>query len=500
MMPTPLSRRDLLRGAPLALAWPGLSGAAPARKPGFNVLFIAVDDLRPELGCYGNSVVHSPNIDRLAARGLVFERAYCQQAVCSPSRTSLLTGRRPDTTRIYELQTHFRKTLPDVVTLPEQFKRNGYQSTGLGKIYHGGLNDPRSWSIPAWFPGQSGWGTPENAEENRKTWERLETTGLANPRPDRAGRKRGPSWDAPDVADNALNDGKTVDQALKAMNRLAAGPFFLAVGFQKPHLPFIAPKRYFDLYAKTTFRTAPNPFAPKGAPEVALHNSSELRSYGDIPKEGPIPDSKALELIRAYYAATSYTDAQIGRLLDELDRLKLRDKTVVILWGDHGWHLGEHGMWNKHSNFEVATRAPLIISAPGQKSAGGKTAALVEFVDIYPSLCDLCGVPLDPGLEGASFKPLLDDPSRPWKKAAFSQYPRGVPKVGQAMGYSMRTQRYRYTEWVVAGKDWKEIELYDYEKDPAGNVNAARDPANAALLRQLGEQLRQGWRAALPKT
>jgi len=490
-----LSRRAFLLGAgsaPLAFA------ARTPRKPGYNVLFIAVDDLKPYLGCYGNRVAITPNIDRLAAEGMVFTRAYCQQAVCSPSRTSLMTGLRPDTTKVYELQTHFRKTIPNAVTLPEQFKNHGYLTTGFSKIYHGGLDDSRSWSVPWWSPGGPPWGSKENEERARRLDASLAKQDWKIARASSRRGERGPAWSAPDVQDNELADGKTADAAVAALEKLKNDSFFLAAGFLKPHLPFVAPKRYFDLYAKTKFTPADNPFPPKDAPEVALHNFGELRSYSDIPDVGPVPPEKAVELIRAYYAATSFTDAQIGKLLQALDRLGLRKNTVVILWGDHGYHLGDHGLWNKHTNFEEATRSPLIISVPGQKTAGRKTSALTEFVDIYPSLCDICGVPIPPNLEGVSFKPLLENPDRPWKKAAFSQYPRAVKGVGQAMGYSMRTDRYRYTEWRVPGSDFLAVELYDHEKDPQENVNVAKRPENAALVKQLAAQLHAGWKAARP--
>jgi arylsulfatase A-like enzyme len=493
-MPLVLTRRafaEMAGAAPLALA---------ARNAGFNVLFIAVDDLKPEIGCYGNTKAITPNIDKLAAQGLTFTRAYCQQAVCSPSRTSLLTGRRPDTTRVYDLAQHFRGTIPDAVTLPEHFKKSGYTTAGLGKIFHGGLDDAQSWSIPWWGPAGKGpaWGTAENAARSAKEHEHLRRMKWNKPPQPRPRSARGPSWAAPDVADNELGDGKTAEFAAGALEKLKAGPFFLAVGFAKPHLPFIAPKRYFDLHSKTKFEPADNPFPPKDVPSLAMHNSSELRTYTDIPEQGPIPDAKAVELIRAYYAATTYTDAQIGRVVGALDRLGLRKNTVIILWGDHGWHLGDHGLWNKHTNFESATRAPLIISVPEQKNAGRKSAALTEFVDIYPSLCDLCGLSLPQGLEGTSFKQLLDNPDRAWKKAAFSQYPRQVPGYGRAMGHSMRTDRYRFTEWRIPGKDFRAVELYDHERDPKENVNIAELPENAALVKRFTDQLHADWQAARP--
>ena len=510
-----LTRRDLLRMGLLAGASAGLSRLLPesafgAEQGKYNVLFIAVDDLRTTLGCYGAPVIQTPNLDALAARGTLFSRAYCQQALCSPSRTSLLTGCRPDTTKIYELSTHFRKTLPNAVTLPEQFKQHGYHAQGFSKIYHGGLDDPQSWTVPHWAPRAPTYLKPESLAEQKKLEEELKAagkqfrdqvlerdpkTGLAL-RIQRSGsRLKGPSWEDPDVADNALADGMTADKAVETLRQVKDKRFFLAVGFLKPHLPFVAPKRYFDLYPRDKITLADNPFPPKDCPEIALTNSGELRAYTDIPSVGPVGDAKARDLIRAYYAAASYTDAQIGKVLHTLDLLGLRNKTVVVVWGDHGWQLGEHGLWCKHTNFEEATHAPLIFSAPDQKHRGAKTKALAEFVDIYPTLCELAGLPVPEGLEGTSLAPLIGNPDRPGKKAAFSQYPR----PGNVMGYSMRTDRYRYTEWIKEGKDTVGIELYDYEKDPKGNVSVAHLPENKELVDKLSKQLHDGWKAVVPE-
>ncbi len=472
-----------------------LGAEAPARQRR-NVLFIAVDDLRPQLGCYGDAVVKSPNIDRLAGAGTVFTRAYCQQAVCSPSRTSLLTGRRPDTTMVYDLQTHFRKNIPKVVTLPEQFKVHGYHAQGLSKIYHGGLDDPQSWSVPHWRPRRPMYATAESHALLERLYKEARKAG--KDLSDWRQRPRGPAWEAPAVPDNQLADGATADRAIEVLNEIRNRPFFLAVGFLKPHLPFVAPKKYWDLYEHSKLTLADNPFAPKDAPQYALSNWGELRGYYGMPKKGPVTDEQALSLIHGYYACASYTDAQIGRLMSELGRLKLRDDTVIVLWGDHGWQLGEQGMWCKHTNYETSVHSPLIISVPGQASAGSKSDALVEFVDIYPSLCELCGVPLPRGLEGLSFKPLIRDPRHPWKKAVFSQYPRHIPGQGRGMGYSMRTDHYRFTEWTVPGTDFREYELYDHQIDPKENVNIAKRPANAQLVKQLARQLHDGWREALP--
>ncbi len=460
------------------LALPFVASAQNKPSEKFNVLFIAVDDLRPELGCYGVKGIKSPNIDALAKSGLLFNRAYCQQAVCSPSRTSLLTGRRPDTTKVYNLEDHFRQTIPDVITLPQHFKDNGYFAQSFGKIYHGGLDDPQSWTTDSVGSVGSGGGT---SKSRKKVPRKVKIAG------------KGVAWESPDVSDNALGDGQTADAAIKVLNNVKDKPFFLAVGFKKPHLPFVAPKKYFDLYRTEDMTLAKNPNPPKDVFPMALTDFGELRGYQGMPQDGPIPDKMARELKHAYYAATSYTDAQIGRLLEELKKLGLREKTIVILWGDHGWQLGEHGLWCKHTNFEIATRSTLMISAPEQKMRGAKTDALVEFVDIYPSLCELAGLSPTDGLEGKSFVPLMENPKREWKTAAFSQYPRG-----KLMGYAMRTDRYRYIEWAEKGKAPEGIELYDHKKDPDENVNIAKLPENKKLVAELSGQLSKGWKAAVP--
>ncbi|MFN0106325.1 MAG: sulfatase [Bryobacteraceae bacterium] len=492
----PNSRRAFLRTMAAAPLF-----AQPTRGK-YNVLFIAVDDLKPAMGCYGDPLAITPNIDRLAARSLRFTRAYCQQAVCSPTRTSLLLGRRPDTTKIYDLEHHFRGVLPDVVTLPQHFKNHGYVTASLSKIWHGGLEDGRSNTIPHWVPQSPGpWGSVENA-----LWQtRRESSVMADGwRADTAAQRerktkkktvRGPVWASPDVPDNGLGDGKTADMAVKAIETLKNDRFFLMTGFLKPHLPFVAPKRFFDLHKPEKFTPATFQNPPAGSPSYALHTNGELRTYGLVPPDGPIPDALQRDLLRAYYASVSYTDAQIGKLLDALDRNGVRGNTVVILWGDHGWHLGDHGLWHKHTNFEQATRVPLFLSVPGQTTAGRSTAGLTEFVDIFPTLSDLCGLPPSNGLEGISFAPLVDNPDRAWKQAAFSQYPR--PGM---MGYSMRTERYRLTLWLSKdGNKEMDAELFDYEKDPHETANLAKSATYAPILKDLRAQFAKGWRGALPR-
>lgn len=410
-----------------------------------------------------------------------------------------MTGLRPDTIRIWDLATHFRDNVPDVVTLSQHFKNHGYHTERLGKIYHtghGNHDDEYSWSRTARYPRASRYG-PEGNAHLKRLLAKAKDEGI-DLRDNRL-RPRGLPWEAPDVADNELADGMIAENAVKLMGELKDQPFFLAVGFVNPHLPFVAPKKYWDLYDPGAIELANNPYAPKGSPDFAMTSWGELRKYYGIPARGPLTDDQARSMIHGYYAAISYVDAQVGRLLDELERLGLAEKTIVVFWGDHGWKLGEHGGWCKHTNFELDARVPLIFHAPKQKAAGQTSNALVEFVDIYPTLCDLAGLPVPEVLEGLSAAPLLDQPEQPWKLAAFSQYPRSASGK-KLMGYSMRTDRYRFTRWENR-KDPKEvvaIELYDHVKDPAENVNIANDSANEELVKRLTRQYLKGWRGALP--
>ena len=463
-----------------------------------NVLFIAVDDLRPELGVYGDAHIHSPNIDRLAEGGTLFRRAYVQQAVCSPSRTSLMTGLRPDSTRVYDLVTHFRETVPEVVTLPQHFGRHGYRTAYWGKIYHGGLIDTLSWNDG---------GDRLEPEHNWRGYVLEENQLIAA-----ENRGRGPAYERVETPDGAYPDGQIASHAIASLRRYAEAdePFFLAVGFYKPHLPFNAPERYWALYDSSEITLPDVQAPPEGAPELALTNWGELRNYHGIPKEDPVSDSLARLLIHGYYATVSYTDAQVGRVLDELDRLGLAENTVVVLWGDHGWKLGEYGDWCKHTNFELDTRAPLMVRAPAMP-AGQATDALVEFVDVYPTLAELAGLPLPEHLQGTSFAPLLEEPGRPWKGAAFSQHPRRFPAMrppqpedweSLVMGYSVRTGRWRYTRWQRGPQEAPTSvlarELYDHRGGPVVTANLVGRPEHAALADSLDAVLSAGPEAALP--
>ncbi|MFP4058336.1 MAG: sulfatase [Candidatus Brocadiia bacterium] len=483
MMAAGAAARSVGRFLPPALAQ---KGEQPVR----NVLFIAVDDLRPELGCYGDQQARSPHIDKLAARGLLFERAYVQQAVCAPSRASLLTGTRPDTTGIYHLRTPVRKAMPEVLTLPQHFRQNGYETVSLGKIYHHWNDDNGiGWSVDAWHPRGPWEGRGYRSEAALEAMRRRDAT---DPRK----KGIGPPVDDADVPDNGYRDGATADKAIQELRRLKDKPFFLAVGFLKPHLPFNAPKKYWDLYRRQDIQLPARRDWPDDMPRIAGMNWGELRQYVGIPSKGNLDEDQARELIHGYYACVSYMDAQVGRVLGELGRLGLDRNTIVVLWGDHGWKLGEYSAWCKHTNFELDTHAPLILSVPGQKTAGQSTPALVEFVDIYPTLCEAAGLPLPDHLEGTSMRPLLEDPQRPWKTAAFSQYPRG-----QVMGYTMRTDRYRYTAWIHR-KTKKVVarELYDHQAGPLETVNLAGRPEHKATVEKLHAMLEAGWQAARPQT
>jgi len=484
---------------------------AAEKKP--NVLFIAVDDLRPELGCYGNTLIKTPNIDRLAARGLVFNHAYVQQAVCGPSRTAVMTGKRPDATRVWDLDTHFRIAMPDVVTVSQHFKMNGYHAAGLSKIYHRGLEDGRSWSEPHWYPNGTTIDTdPVDWSKQIKGKHSVITEEYSNAvssedndkpteRPNGKSGKAGPAFEVSPKTDDQLPDGATAAEAVKRLHELKSKsePFFLAVGFLKPHLPFVAPKKYWDLYDPNQIPVPPTDHLPEGAPSFAGHTNGELHAYFGVPKENPIPVDFAKTLRHGYYAAISYADAQIGRLLDALDKEGLSENTIIVLWGDHGWQLGEHGLWEKHTNFEIAARAPLIISLPQQKSAGKKCEAPVEFVDIYPTLADLCGLPAPADVDGTSLKPFIENPSASATKVAISQYPRKAGKTGgeKVMGYSIRDDRWRAIFWrELNGTKVIATELYDEKADPDELVSVANKPENKAVLDALSKHLP----AAIPPT
>ncbi len=435
-----------------------LGAAAPAAREKPNVLFLSVDDLRPALGCYGDPVAKSPNVDKLAARGVRFDRAYCQYPLCNPSRASLLSGRLPTTTGILENTTWFRKAMPDVVSLPELFRKHGYVSLRAGKIYHGGLDDDRAWD--------------EGGEPMRPPQPRT-------PEQNEARRKQSDRWEAAAEAEK-LPDYRTASAAIVLLEKHKDKPFFLAVGFVKPHTSFIASKAAFDLYESSKMPLPPD-FAPR--PTVGPGVPAEaLSPNGDIFIGRDASEAEARDFIRGYYACVSWMDEQTGRVLDALDRLGLRSKTIVVFWGDHGFHLGEKGKWSKHNSlYEVGTRVPMLVALPDAKGAGSVSRRPVELLDLYPTLAELCGLPAPAGLEGKSLVPLLRDPAAPWDKPA-----RSVTQRGRSFGRSVRTERWRYTEWPGGA------ELYDHSADPHEQKNLAADPAHAGTLAELKKLLPPG--------
>ena len=439
-----------------------------------NVLFILIDDLRPEAGAFGVEEINTPSIDELAQQGVSFSRAYSQVSTCSPSRTSLMTGLRPDTTQVTDLQTHFRDTIPDVVTLPQYFKQNGYRTQGICKVFHGNLDDSESWSEPT----QNAYG-PGN---------QIGSDGKILP------------YAAVDVPDDRFVDHRCADIAIDAIQESQNTPFFITVGFKKPHLPFYAPPEYFEMYDKDELPEASNLFRPHDSPDFAFANGQELSSYSGMPDGADQYDEELRrELKQAYYATTTFVDAQIKRVLNQLDASGLSENTIVVLAGDHGFHLGEQNEWGKHNNFEVGTRVPLIIKAPG-KAFDVKTDAIVELVDLYPTIVELAGLTIPTTsqlggrpLEGDSLVQFIDNPTIPSSRGAFSQWVRGGYE-----GRSVRTDRWRFIQWIHNNNGNEVLELYDHLLDPSETQNIANQPSNAQLITELKQILDAGPQTDIP--
>ena len=499
-----------------------LSTVSAAEKP--NILFIAIDDLRPELGCYGSTAVKSPNLDALAARGLRFDRAYCQEAICSPSRASLLTGTRPETNGITHNYIDFSEVDRSLTTLPKHFIDHGYETVFCGKIFHRQDHSPESWSRhPARklvkLPRPKHYALPENQKLRNDNFKKMfEKYGEAAKR----GLGSGPAFEKADVPDHTYVDGFNTELAIATLKQMASDkvkkPIFLAMGYKLPHLNWIAPKKYWDMYERDKIELATQADGPKGGAAMGLHASFELRTRAGIPKYGPLGDDLSRTLLHAYYASVSYVDAQIGKLVATLDEAGIGDNTIIIVWGDHGWHLGEMGIWGKATNYEIATRVPLIAYSPEMGAKGKGTEALVELLDIYPTLCDLAGIPKPDHIEGRSFAPLLENPDRAWKEAAVSQFPnpalrewaanplspgmretffgplikdveqRIIAQQGDVWdrelfenhltGYTLRSDRYRLVVW----RDHRDpaskpifAELFDHGEDPNETINVAAE-------------------------
>ncbi|MDI9364114.1 MAG: sulfatase [Flavobacterium sp.] len=505
-----------------------------ASKP--NVLFIAIDDLKPILGCYGNTLVKTPNIDRLAKMGTVFLSNYCQQAVCGPTRASVMTGMRPDHTKVWDLKTKMRDVNPDIISLPQYLISQGYTTAGVGKIYHPSCVDKKSdapsWSIPFFKATAADYandlGLPalkhyqsidiKNAltSNGKGIKDNPKSENVSDDAESLGSGKRGPATECLNLPDNAYEDGTSANIGKAQLIALtkAEKPFFLAVGFHKPHLPFVAPKKYWDLYKRENMPMAQFQQHAENEVFVAYETSGELRNYSDIQafttftkddlRAGLKPE-KQEELLHGYYAAVSYVDAQVGVLLNTLDSLGTLKNTIIVLWGDHGWHLGDHDIWGKHTNFEQATRSPLIVAAPGYKA--GKTTSLTEHVDIFPTIVNLAGLEIPKTLQGQSLKPIMQNNKAVIKEFAVSQYPRNikpgeVKKLGYAngklMGYSIRTDKYRYTLWLnnkyTSEEPFTEArvyaaEMYDYVKDPLEKINVANVKAYASISKALKDKV-----------
>ena len=439
-----------------------------------NILFVGVDDLRPEFLCYGVEKMVTPNLDRLAERGVKFDRAYCNIAVCGASRASLMKGLRPTPTRFTSYLTWAEKDAPDVPSLPMVFKQNGYHTASNGKVYHHRKDDSAAWSRPAWHPSPSSiwWALPESRALKSES------------------RGRGPAYELADQPDEIYPDHKICDKTLADLQLLVKQekPFFLACGFYRPHLPFVAPKKYWDLYPTDRVTLPDNMFFPHDLPSAFNYTWGEMRAYFGIPTKGPVTDETAVQLRRGYYACVSFIDVQVGRLLDELEKLGVADNTIIVLWGDHGWQLGEHGFWCKHTNFEVASRTPLFVVAPGVE--GGRVSRrLVEYVDIYPTLCELAHLPKPGHLQGKSLRALLADVDAEHKEAVITRH---------GGGDAVRTDRYRYMEMRTnkGAGPLRGVGLFDLDKDPDENQNVAEDPAYEAArarLKGMLETTRESW-------
>lgn len=483
--------------------------AAPTFADRPDIVMIAVDDLRPMLGCYGDARVKTPHIDSLARRGVVFERAYCQYAKCGTSRLSFMTGLRPDSVGVFSNNVadvqQFRKRRPNIASLASWLKQSGYHTQSFGKIYHDGWDDQRDWSAPS-SPGR-----------DREMWEVVDLKRPRHPTTI-AERWACPVLQAPDVPDRHLFAGRMTDEVIRSVPQSKGSkPVFLAVGYRRPHLPFIAPKRYFDLYQPAASWLASNPHPANNSPVMAWFNSDgyvgsakkfglnmplrpnrdegiawngyEMRSYLGVPKQGPINVAKQLELLRAYAACVSYVDAQIGRLLDKLQQSERWENMIVILWSDHGWHLGEQSAWGKMTNFEIATRVPLIVIAPGIQPA--RTDTIAELVDLYPTICDLASLEAPGHLEGDSLLPVLRNPQASGDSVALSQYARFR---GQYMGRALRTDRYRFVTWTQT--DTQRVvhrELYDHDVDPQETRNLASEDDHRQQVIDLEAELRDAF-------
>ncbi|MDB4412717.1 sulfatase [bacterium] len=480
-----------------------LSGVAfSAERP--NVLLILVDDLKPALGCYGDSIAQTPHIDALASRGMRFDLAYCNQAVCAPSRFTLMLGSHSTSTGLYGLGSNLRARYPDAVTMPQHFAKHGYHTESLGKVFHighGNEGDPQSFSVPHFKEKVIEYLDPASKPDGKLTREEAMFTNTPAPKEGMNSLPRGAAFESPDVPDEAYADGRVAAETIKRLQAARqrrnehGTPFFITAGFARPHLPFSAPKKYWDLYKPAQFLLPEDRDHPRNSPNVAHKRGGEIRNYFPVPDKTDkreIGDTVARQLIHGYYASTSYVDAQIGKVIAELDCLKLSENTIIVLWGDHGFHLGDHGIWTKHTNYEQANRIPILIHAPGVTKSLSSTQQPAESVDIFPTLAELAGLPSPKGpqpIDGLSLVPVLKDPKIRIRDHAFHAYPK------RKLGRAIRTERYRLVEWKAKGA--AEYELYDYQTDPHETENLSEKlPLVLEKLQAILAKYPEPWRKA----
>lgn len=489
-----------------------------------NILFISIDDLRPTLGAYGDTIAVTPNIDQLASEGMTFRQTYTQVAVCAPSRASLMTGVRPDSTRVWHLGDEFRKIDPNTVTMPQHFAKNGYHTVNLGKIFHNYMPDSISWDEPDLRPARylrPDWLKRDGetfyiSEEVNKS-QAIKRDSLLKLRAVRYadGWNTGPAWENAEVHDTMYYDGSQTELAKKTLTRLAKSdePFFMGLGYFRPHLPFAAPKKYWDLYDPQNIPLAENPNVPKNSPIYTMNSMYELRHYDGFngighPESSYRMSKDTLQILKhGYYASVSYIDGLLGNLISHMKKIGLYENTIIIVWGDHGWKLGEHNSWGKMTNYNIDLKVPMIVRYPNQKNRGEQTFEITELVDMFPSLCELAGIETPEYMQGTSFVPLINEPTRPWKSAAFSQFYRRAKVSADGkkyMGYSINTKEYHYLEWYSwdpktgTRGDFKDAELFDSKNDPTETVNIANEKENSELVKKLSKQLADGWRKAKP--
>lgn len=489
-----------------------------------NILFISIDDLRQTLGAYGDSIAVTPNIDKFASEGMTFRKTFSQVAVCAPSRASLMTGLRPDSTRVWHLGDKFRQINPNTVTMPQYFSKFGYHTVNIGKIFHNYMPDSISWDEPDLRPVrylQKNWlkrdGETFYIDEKINISQAIKRDSLLKIRPKRYadGWNTGPAWEAKNVHDTMYYDGSQNELAKKTLSRLSKQkkPFYMGLGYFRPHLPFAVPKKYWDIYDSKKIPLAANLDVPINAPNHTMNSMYELRHYDGFNQIGHpqsdyrMDENTSRKLKHGYYASVSYVDALLGNLFSHMKKIGLYENTIIILWGDHGWKLGDHNSWGKMTNYNIDLKVPMIIRYPNQENRGSQTFEITELIDMFPSLCELAEIKVPDYMQGTSFVPLIKNPKRSWKKAAFSQFHRR-PKVSadgkRYMGYSINTKEYHYIEWYswfhktgIRGK-LKSIELYDSKNDPNETINIAQNQKLSKVIKELSIELNEGWKKATP--